>query len=116
MKYRISKRNKKTFKDDQIYRDNCFKEKLPMIWISAKKKYCSITWDFDSRYPWYDEPKGTLDELEAIVKPYSLQNSGYGMHFGYIGKVHIALGPELAEKIFDFLVEHVRQVEFDFVS
>ena len=116
MKYRISKRNKKTLKDDRVYRDSCFKEKLPMIWVNPKKKYCSVTWDFDPRYPWYKEAEGTLEKLEAIVKPYSLQNFGYGMHFGYIGKVHIALGPELAEKIFDFLVAHVRQVEFDFIN
>ena len=112
MKYRISKRNNGTMADDIMYRGKCPKEKIPMVWVNPKKKYCSVTWDFDAQYPWYNEPKGTLNELEAIVKPYSLQNSGYGMHFGHVGKVHIALGPELAEKIFDFLVEHVRQVEF----
>lgn len=93
MKYRISKRNNGTMADDIMYRGKCLKEKIPMVWIEPRQKYCSVAWDYK-----------TKPDIDAMVLPYSLGYFERGPYSGCVHKVHIALGPELAEKIFDFLV------------
>ena len=110
MKWIKIKNNKAGRQAVHFHDSECMAKKEPHIACTLRRKFCSVTWNYDSIWPIRDEAKDGMSEISKIIDKFSLSWSAHGPSSGTVGKIQIEKADDFMNSLYLFLKENIKPV------